>query len=333
MENQRRAIALFSGGLDSLLAMKVVKDQGVDVVPINFVSHFFGGKNELAEKMASQIGLEVEYVDIKPIHTEIVKNPQFGRGKNMNPCIDCHGLMMQYSAEELLEKFDADFIISGEVVGQRPMSQNKEALNTVKNISGVKDLILRPMCAKHLEPTLPEREGWVDREKLLDIQGRSRRPQQALAKKFGITEYPSPAGGCLLTDVNYSKRLKLIEQDGYLDEEFNDLFYLIRHGRFYRFDNGKYLFVGRSEADNEKIYEYREGASIQIDTDKVAGPYILGFGELNEEEIKFAKELFSRYSKVKGKEKIDILVNGKAEPCEAVDLEQLNILIKKYQVQ
>ena len=207
MEKKRRALALFSGGLDSALAIKVIKDQGIDVIALNFVSHFFGGKNEKAEKMAEQLGIKVEYVHFEKRHTEVVKNPVYGRGKNMNPCIDCHSLMFKV-AGELLEKYDADFVISGEVLGQRPMSQNRQALNIVKKESGFSNKILRPLCAKNIEPTEMELNGLVDREKLLDISGRSRKTQMELAEKWGITEYPSPAGGCKLTEPNYALRLR-----------------------------------------------------------------------------------------------------------------------------
>lgn len=325
-----RALALFSGGLDSTLAIKVIKDLGVEVIALNFVSHFFGGKNETAERMAEQLGVKLEYIDFKALHTEIVKNPPSGRGKNMNPCIDCHALMFQYTAEELLKKYDASFIISGEVAGQRPMSQNKNSLRRVKKLSGVSELIVRPLSAKLLEASKPELEGWIDREKLLDINGRSRHRQMELAEQYGITEYPSPGGGCMLTEPNYSKRLKLLEEDGLLEEEYSFLFYLIRLGRFYRFEVGKYLFVGREKDDNFKISEYKDKGSLHIVGAKVPGPAILGYGELTEEQQNFAKELFSRYSKSKGKSVTSMMVNGEYQEIEAVDLEKLEAEMKKY---
>ncbi len=327
-----RALALFSGGLDSALAIKVIQKQGVDVIALNFVSHFFGGKNEKIEKMSEQLGVRVEYVDFKAIHTEIVKNPPSGRGKNMNPCIDCHALMFKYIAEHLLEKYDAQFIISGEVLGQRPMSQNKNALNRVKKLSSVEELIVRPLSAKLLTPSKPEREGWIDREQLLDIQGRSRKRQMELAEEYGIEEYPSPGGGCMLTEPNYSNRLRVLEDDGYLDEEYSELFYLIRYGRFFRLGQGKYLFVGREEESNYKISEYASIGSIHVKGAGVPGPAILGYGNFDSDDKKFAMELFSRYSRKKGKEPVNMLVNGVKEEIEAVDIEKLNEKIKEYQV-
>ena len=220
MEKKIKALALFSGGLDSALAVKVVKDQGIEVIGLNFVSHFFGGKNEKAESMAKQLGIQLEYIDFKKRHTDMMQNPVYGRGKNMNPCIDCHSLMFKI-AGELLEKYDAQFVISGEVLGQRPMSQNSAALEKVKALSGMDDLILRPLSAKLLPPSKAELEGWVDREQLLDIQGRSRARQMELTEKYGLVEYPTPGGGCLLTDPAYSDRLEIIEKDGLMDENIH----------------------------------------------------------------------------------------------------------------
>ena len=200
-----RALAMISGGLDSILAAKIIKDQGIDVIGICFKSYFFNENN--AKRMTKQIGIKLEVVDFSKEHFEMVKNPKHGLGKNMNPCIDCHAMMMRY-AGELLEKLDADFIITGEVLNQRPMSQNKQALNVVKKESGFADKILRPLCALNLEPTEMEKSGLVDRNKLLNISGRSRKVQMELAEKYGIKDYPSPAGGCKLTEPNYAIRLK-----------------------------------------------------------------------------------------------------------------------------
>ena len=328
-----RALSLFSGGLDSALAIKVVQEQGIEVIALNFVSHFFGGKDEKAENMAKQLGVRLEYVDFSEIHTELVKNPPSGRGKNMNPCIDCHALMFE-KAGELLEKYDAKFLISGEVLGQRPMSQNFSALNRVKKLSGVNlgDLIVRPLSAKLLPITKPEEEGWIDREKLLDIQGRSRRRQLELVEKWGLVEYPSPSGGCMLTEPNYSKRLKVLEADGYLEDQYAFLFHLIKRGRFFRLEKGKYLFVGREKEDNYKISEYKEFGSLYIVGAGTPGPAIVGYGDLNEEQIELAKNIFSRYSQGKGKKKIQVLYNGEKVDVEEVDLEKLGDDIKKYLV-
>ncbi|MGL5000776.1 MAG: 7-cyano-7-deazaguanine synthase [Cetobacterium sp.] len=327
-----KALALFSGGLDSALAIKIVKDQGIEVIALNFVSHFFGGKNEKAENMAKQLGVQLEYVNFSHIHTEILKNPVHGRGKNMNPCIDCHALMFK-TAGDLLEKFGASFIISGEVLGQRPMSQNYQALEKVKALSpGLENLIVRPLSAKLLPESEPEKLGWVDRTRLLNIEGRSRKIQMELMDKFGIVDYPTPGGGCLLTDPGYSKKLKVLEQDGLLEDEYSTLFHLLKVGRFFRFEQGKYLIVGREESDNLKIDEYKTFGSLFIRGKEVPGPHIVGFGDLSEEEIEFALNLFSRYSKIKGHEEITFLMNDNNITIPAVDLETLGIKIKEYQI-
>lgn len=327
-----RALALFSGGLDSALAIKLVQEQGVEVIALNFVSHFFGGYNEKAENMARQLGIRLEYIDFKTRHTEVLENPVYGRGKNMNPCIDCHSLMFKI-AGELLEKYDADFIISGEVLGQRPMSQNSQALEKVKKLSGVGDLVLRPLSAKLLPPSMAEMKGYVDREKLGDIQGRSRHRQMELMDFYGLVEYPSPGGGCLLTDPGYSARLKIIEDDGLLKDENSYIFELIKVSRFYRLDKARYLFVGRDKDTNQKIYDIRQQGygKDYLYSSATPGPNILSNVNLDAEEIDFAKKLFSRYSKKKGKEKIKVNVNGRIEDVDIVDLVSLDDLIRKYQ--
>ncbi|MCJ8343028.1 MAG: 7-cyano-7-deazaguanine synthase [Cetobacterium sp.] len=325
-----KGLALFSGGLDSALAIKVVKDQGIEVIALNFVSHFFGGKNEKAEKMAEQLGVQLEYVYFSKYNKEMMKQPVHGRGKNMNPCIDCHGLMFKI-AGELLEKYGASFIISGEVLGQRPMSQNYQALEKVKGLNeGLEDLIVRPLSAKLLPPSLPEREGWIDRNRLLDIQGRSRKTQMELVEEYGIVDYPTPGGGCLLTDPAYSMRLRVLENDGYLEDDYAFLFHLLKVGRFFRFEKGRYLFVGREKADNDRIDSFKDLGSVYIRSKDVPGPHILGYGDLTEEEIKFGAELFSRYSKVKGKESVVLLINGESVELEPVDLDKLEENSQKY---
>ncbi|MEG0390481.1 MAG: 7-cyano-7-deazaguanine synthase [Cetobacterium sp.] len=327
-----KALALFSGGLDSALAIKVIKDQGIEVIALNFVSHFFGGKNEKAENMAKQLGVQLEYVNFSSIHTDILKNPVHGRGKNMNPCIDCHALMFK-TAGDLMEKFGASFIISGEVLGQRPMSQNYQALEKVKALSpGLEDLIVRPLSAKLLPESKPERLGWVDRSQLLDIQGRSRKVQMELMESYGLVDYPTPGGGCLLTDPGYSKRLKILEQDGLLEDENSNLFHLLKIGRFFRFEKGKYLIVGREEQDNLKIDEYKNYGTLFIRGKEVPGPHMVAYGDLSDEEIDFALNLFSRYSKAKGKEEITFLINGENVTIPAVDFDKLNEQIKLYQI-
>ncbi len=247
-----KAIALFSGGLDSILAVLLIKQQGIDVDAINFITPFF--KGEGAEKTAEILGIRL-YKMVLPEddYIKMLLNPVYGYGKNMNPCIDCHALMLRV-AGNLMKELGASFIITGEVLGERPKSQNRKALFKVAEASGYKGYILRPLSAKLLPPTIPELEGWVDRSLLLDIMGRSRKKQLELAKRFNLTDYPSPAGGCLLTDPGYSKRLKeLLENEDKTKLSYVD-FELLRYGRHFRISGFK-LIVGRDMFDNQKIKE------------------------------------------------------------------------------
>src|SRR4030042_2624974 len=200
-----KALLVFSGGLDSLLAAQVIRAQDIDVLGLFFETPFFS--SEKAKQSAAEIHLPLKIVDLTESHLRIVRKPKHGHGGNMNHCIDCHALMLR-SAGDLLEKEEASFIISGEVLGQRPMSQNFKALSIVAKESGFNGLILRPLCAQHLPVTVPEERGWVKREELLSLSGRSRKPQMELAGKLNIRHYPSPAGGCLLTDPVFSRRLR-----------------------------------------------------------------------------------------------------------------------------
>ena len=193
-----KSLAMISGGLDSILAAKLIKEQGIDVLGICFRSYFFNEQSAI--KMAKQIDIPLLVVDFSPEHLELVKNPKHGRGKNMNPCIDCHAMMMNY-AGKLLEEHNADFIITGEVLNQRPMSQNRQALNIVKKESGFSNKILRPLCAKNIEPTEMELNGLVDREKLLDISGRSRKTSKFIkhytnAEKKQVKPKYKQGSGC-----------------------------------------------------------------------------------------------------------------------------------------
>lgn len=322
-----KALALFSGGLDSGLAIKIIQEQGIEVIALNFVSYYFGGKNPKIEDMSKQLDVKVEYIDFKEEQKKIVENPVFGHGKNMNPCIDCHGLMLKI-AGNLLKKYNADFVITGEVLGQRPMSQNLHALSKVEELSGIKGLIVRPLSAKHLKETIPEEKGWIDRSKLLNLSGRSRKPQMDYAHQYNITKYPSPAGGCLLTDPLYSKRLRYLLDDKQF--EYSYLFEVIKHGRFFRLDEGKYIIAGRRLEDNENIENFKDKTNLFIKGDKTAGPSIFCFGDLNKEEQIFAKEIFSRYSSTKGKDICSILVNGVHEEINKIDVDLVQEKINKY---
>ncbi len=206
------------------------------------------------QNMCKQIGAKLEILDLrKEFLDEVLFEPKYGYGKNFNPCIDCHGFMFRYTGQ-LLKKYDAQFMISGEVLGQRPMSQRKDSLEKVKKLGGedFQELILRPLSAKLLPPTLPEINGWVDREKLLDISGRSRQRQIEFANKIGLKDYEPPAGGCLLTQENFSQRLRDFVQKDTLEVEDIDT---LKFGRHFRLEDGSKLIIGRHKEDNDRLKE------------------------------------------------------------------------------
>jgi len=296
-----RALAMVSGGLDSILAAKLIKDQGIEVIGICFKSYFFNEEN--ARRMVKQIDIPLEVVDFKEEHFKMVKNPKNGYGKNMNPCIDCHAMMMKYCGQ-LLEKLDADFIITGEVLNQRPMSQNRSALDKVKNESGIGSKILRPLCAKNLKPTEMEENGLVDRERLLNIQGRGRKIQMELADKWGIKEYPSPAGGCKLTEPNYSVRLKELLSHNQNPEERE--LELLRIGRHFRVTPKAKVISTRTQEEGEMIKSLlNEGDTILLVQD-FNGSMIVIIGEATEEVISIAAKIAIRYSKGKDEPKATV---------------------------
>ncbi|NPV60776.1 MAG: tRNA 4-thiouridine(8) synthase ThiI [Actinobacteria bacterium] len=245
----RRALVLFSGGLDSMLAAELLRRCGVEVTALTFVTPFFGSSN--AERAAGALGLELVVADITERHLEVLKNPRYGYGKNMNPCIDCHALMARVALERLGE-LRADFIATGEVLGERPKSQNRQALELVARHSGAGDLLLRPLSARLLPETRPEREGWVRRDKLLDLSGRSRRRQMELAEEWGIGEYESPAGGCLLTDAGFSARLRelMLRVPGF-DGADAELLKVGRHA----WTGSTLIVLGRRHAENQHLVE------------------------------------------------------------------------------
>ena len=295
-----RALALFSGGLDSTLAMKLIVDQGIEVIAVN-VNIGFGStvdRTEHMQNMCDQIGVKLEILDLRELYLEeVLFDPKYGYGKNFNPCIDCHGFMFRYTGQ-LLEKYDASFMISGEVVGQRPMSQRKDAMDNVKSLSNYDDLIVRPMCAKLLEPSLPEREGWVDREKLLDINGRNRQRQLDMAKEIGLKDFESPGGGCLLTEVQFSNRLRdFVDNDTLEVDDINTL----KAGRHLRLPDGAKLIIGRHQEDNEKLKNTISKKYYKARILDAVGPLSL----LDKKATQADKELASSFIVSYGKTELD----------------------------
>jgi tRNA U34 2-thiouridine synthase MnmA/TrmU len=288
-----RALGLCSGGLDSILSALVLRKQGIAVEWICFETPFFSSSN--AKKASRMTGIPLLVKNITSVYLDMLKNPPCGYGKHMNPCMDCHALMFRLAGALMNEK-GFNFLFSGEVLGQRPMSQNIQSLRYVEKQSGFEGYILRPLSAKRLPITIPEKEGVVNRDLLLDLSGRSRKPQIKLAKEFNIADYPSPAGGCLLTDKSYAARLKDLfdHQDSYTEEELH----LLKHGRHLRLNENTKIIVGRTQKDNEKIKKYYNPA---VDTViKVAnfpGPTVLVPKGGSKEIVILAASICTGYSK------------------------------------
>ncbi len=252
---KRKALAMLSGGLDSMLAAKLIIDQGIEVVGLYLESPF--GCEEDLETVATTLGIELKIIRKGMGYVNLVKDPKYGYGKNMNPCIDCRIYMFKI-ARQVMDKMDADFLITGEVIGQRPMSQRKEAMSLIDRDSAVEEVILRPLSAQFFPPTKMELEGWVDREKLLNISGRSRTEQLRWAKDLKLKGYTAPAGGCLLTDANFTPRLK-----GFFERSNNPSMVevrLIRHGRHFDLSDGSHLVIGRNEKENDQMWEVTKHA-------------------------------------------------------------------------
>ena len=299
-----RALSVFSGGLDSMLSAQVLREQDIDVLALFFETPFFSSTT--ARKSAATINLPIEIIDITKDHLGIVKKPKHGYGGNMNPCIDCHAMMLR-KAGEMLEEKDARFLITGEVLGQRPMSQNRQSLATVASESGFEGLILRPLSAKRLPITIPEEKGWVNRDLLKGFSGRSRKPQMALARAFNVKEYPSPAGGCLLTDKEFSRRL----QDLFTHEtkrEIRDI-ELLRVGRHFRLNPQTKLIVGRNKEENQAIRDlFREGDAL-LWSDGVPGPTVLLVGERSPALESQAAVFTASYSDTADHETCEIIIS------------------------
>ena len=264
---KRKALALLSGGLDSTLAVKMMLDMGIDVEALNFTSPFCTctGKNSGCKSEAVRVAQEFS-IPIKVIHKgldylEIVRNPKHGYGKGVNPCVDCRIYLLR-KAKEYMAECGADFIITGEVLGQRPMSQKRDALRVIERESGLEGLLLRPLSAQHFEPTIPEKEGWVDREKLLAIKGRCRKELFELAEEIDVKNYPCPAGGCLLTELSFVPKMRDVFDHS--DELNLRDFRLLKIGRHFRIGKRTKIIIGRDESDNGLLESARQAGEAAI---------------------------------------------------------------------
>jgi len=305
-----KAIALFSGGLDSTLAMKLIIDQGIEVLAVNISTGFGSTKDrrEHMQSMCDQVGAEFKIIDIENEYLQdVLFSPKHGYGKNFNPCIDCHAKMFAV-AKRIMEAEGASFLISGEVMGQRPMSQNKDALQTVLNESNCDGLLLRPMSAQMLTPTIAEEKGWVDREKLEAITGRSRDRQLALAKEIGLEDFESPGGGCLLTDENFGKKMfDYIAHEN--DFEVKDI-PVMKFGRHLRLDDGSKLVVGRDKEENQHLQNIDNDKYYHAKTVGIPGPHALLSKNASETDKALATRIILTYTKAKQDDSFAISYDG-----------------------
>ncbi len=293
--HQPRILLLFSGGLDSILAAKLLEEQGVQIVALFFKSYFFS--SQIAKKMATSLKLKFREKDISKSQLNIVKNPRYGYGNALNPCIDCHLLMLKKAAQIMRkEKFDG--VATGEVLGERPMSQNRQALDLIEKEAGLKGLLIRPLSARLLGASELEKSGLINRAKLEGISGRSRARQFTLAEKYGIKNFPTPAGGCLLTNKEYGQKLKLLLdfQEKIGQKEIN----LLKAGRVFKFKDN-ILVIGRNAMDNKLLHKNFTQSMALIDPKDVPGPTTIILGRHNQKDL--SEILFKITSYVK-KEKI-----------------------------
>lgn len=288
-----RAVVLFSGGLDSILAAEVLRRQmGVDCVLLRHSSIFYPLKGETGYTPPCPTVVR----DISEDMARLVLAPRYGHGSNANPCLDCKQMMYGKAAREM-EQQQAQFIATGEVLGQRPMSQHRQAFQQMESGAGVEGLVVRPLSGKLLPPTLPEREGLIDREDMLDIQGRSRKRQMSLAAEWGIEDYPQPAGGCKLTDPNYAERIFRIAEKGFRGLEHMSL---IRFGRLFVLDGRCFAVVGRNHEDNESIRENAPPGSLLLRLKDRPGPLACLVGQPGRDALEEARRLVLRYSRFEG---------------------------------
>ncbi|MFH1502005.1 MAG: tRNA 4-thiouridine(8) synthase ThiI [Candidatus Eisenbacteria bacterium] len=284
------ALALVSGGLDSVLAAKLMLEQGIEVLGASFEAPFFNADS--ARESCDELGIELVVIDIGPDLLDVIAAPKHGFGRFVNPCIDCHALMVRKASDRMGE-LGASFIVTGEVVGQRPKSQMRFGLDAVERESGLKGLLLRPLSAKLLAATTPETEGWVDRERLLGLHGRTRKPQMELAARFGITKFASPAGGCLLTDENYARVFRDLRDHEQLSL---DSVRLLSVGRQFRLSDRAKLVVGRNHSENELLFQLKPESAVFLKTVDHKGPVAVLSGDPNEADVETAARLVSRYS-------------------------------------
>jgi tRNA U34 2-thiouridine synthase MnmA/TrmU len=315
-----KAIALLSGGLDSTLAIKVLLEQGIEVEALNFMTLFCrctakGSTCLASQKAAQTLGIGLQVFNISNEFLEVVKHPRYGYGKNVNPCLDCRIFMFK-KGREYMNQNGASFIVTGEVLGERPMSQRREAMQIIERESGLQGLILRPLSAKLLLLTVPEKKGWITRERMLAITGRSRKHQIKLASDYGINDYPCPAGGCLLTDPGFALRMKDLMKNK-PDFSLNDV-HLLKLGRHFRVTPLAKVVVGRNEGENDKILSLAKEGDTILSVKHFPGPLTLARGELSHQEILQSAVITAKYSKAKSLPEVEVEYQVIPMPAEGI---------------
>jgi len=324
-----KSLALLSGGLDSILVIKLIQEQDIEVVAVNFTSPFWSSSKNIdwIKEITKKLKVSLINVELKENYLNVIRKPKYGYGKNMNPCIDCKIFMLK-KAKKIAEEIGASFIFTGEVLDERPKSQHKKALEIIEKESGLKGKLLRPLSAKLLPETEAEKKGWVNREKLLDIKGRQRKRQMQLAKEFGINKYPTPSGGCLLTYKEFSKKLRdLLEHEKTV--KMKDI-ELLKIGRHFRFGKNK-IIVGRNEIENKQLLKMKKRDDYYFEVPAFMGPITLLQGPKTIEAIEKAASLTARYSDAKDKKVSVRFGKNKLEktiiitPTREEDIEKIRI--------
>lgn len=295
MSKEIKAVCLLSGGLDSILAAKIIQEQTTKCIGLHFTSPFFQDKEGtlgLIKRHTEWLNIPLIVKNIDSEYFNILENPKYDYGKGLNPCTDCHTYFLR-RAKDLMNELDADFIITGDVVGQRTNSQLKRQLIAIENDSGLKGLIVRPLSGKFMEETIPEKEGWIDRSKMLNFHGKGKRNQKELALKYGITEYSSLSGGCLLTEKGYSLKLRdLLDYCSPPEEEEVRLLSIGRHFRY----KGIKIIVGRNKAENGVLAQNAAAGDVVLEVQNFGSPIVLLKSPNSDESLNFAAKLASLYS-------------------------------------
>ena len=307
-EKTAKGLSLLSSGLDSQLAVCVLRAAGAYVEGVTFATPFF--QPDSAKKAAAALDLPLHVVDFTDDEIALVENPPHGFGGAMNPCIDCHARMIA-RAGEMMTSLGFDFVSTGEVLNQRPMSQNKQSLGVVEKCSGLKGRLLRPLCAQLLEPTIPEQEGLIDRSKLLALSGRRREPQMALAAQFGLVDYPSPAGGCKLTEKGFGRRLKdHLDHEGLRERRLVELLNIARR---FRLPSGTGIILGRDAQENRTLQERLAPSDTLVAPVSVPGPTAILPSVASPADLDLAAAIvcaWSRYDQFQGDITVKVVANG-----------------------